>query len=85
MKQKDFDDEGADLSDKYWNECDSYGWVNRIAFEVHVQDVMLNVGTKYGKTMSKDGLQLPCSLEELGCNNTETLMHTHGTPLTSAY
>ena len=28
VKQKDFDDNGADLSDKYRNECDSYGWLN---------------------------------------------------------
>ena len=29
VKYKDFGDDGADLSDKYRNECDSYGWVNR--------------------------------------------------------
>ena len=56
VKDKDFDDEGADLSDKYRNECDKYGWVNRKTFE--------------GKVMSKDGLQLPCPLEELGCDTT---------------
>ena len=27
VKHKDFDDDGADLSDKYRNECDSYGWI----------------------------------------------------------
>ena len=68
MNYKDFDDDGADLSDKYRNECDSYGWVNRKTFEGHVQDVVLEVRTKDGKVMSKDGLQLPCHLEELGCD-----------------
>ena len=33
VKQKDFDDNGTDLSKKYRNECDSYGWVNRKTFE----------------------------------------------------
>ena len=70
MIQKDFDDEGADLSDKYRNECDSYGWVNRKTIEGHVQDVTLEVRTKDGKVMSKDGLQLSCPLEELGCDTT---------------
>ena len=59
-----------DLSDKYRNECDSYGWVNCEIFEVHVQDVVLEVRTENGKVMSKDGLQLPCPLEELGCDTT---------------
>ena len=31
---------------------------------------MLKVRTKDGKVMSKDGLQLPCPLEELGCDTT---------------
>ena len=66
-KQKDFDADRADLSDKYRNERDSYGWVNRKIFEGHVQDVVLKVRTKDGKVMSKDELQLPCPLEELGC------------------
>ena len=70
VKHKDFDEDGADLSDKYRNECDSYGWVNRRTFEVHVQDVVLKVRTKDGKVMSKDGLQLPCPSEELGCSTT---------------
>ena len=70
VKQKDFDNDGADLSDKYRKECDSYGWVNRKTFEGHVQDVVLKVRTKDGKVMSKDGLQLPCPLEELGCDTT---------------
>ena len=51
-------------------ECDSYGWVNRKTFGGHVQDVTSKVRTKDGKVMSKDGLQLPCPLEELGCNTT---------------
>ena len=46
------------------------GWVNRKTFEDYVQDVMLKVLTKDGKVMSKGGLQLPCPLEELGCNTT---------------
>ena len=70
VKHKDFDDDGADLSDKYRKECDSYGWVNCKTFEGHVQDVVLKVRTKDGKVMSKDGLQLPCPLEELGCDTT---------------
>ena len=48
------------------DECGSYGWINRKTFEGHVQDVVL----KDGKVMSKDGLQLPCPLEELGCDRT---------------
>ena len=68
VKQKDFEDDGADLGDKNRNECDSYGWVNRKAFEGHVQDVVLKVLTKGGKVMSKDGIQLPCPLEELECD-----------------
>ena len=70
VEHKDFDDDGADLSDKYINECDSYGWVNRKTFEGHVQDVVLKVRTKDVKVMSKDVLQLPCPLEELGCDTT---------------
>ena len=57
VKQKEFDDDGADLSDKYRTECDSYGWINRKTFEGHVQDVVIKVRTKDGKAMSKDGLQ----------------------------
>ena len=70
VKQNCFDDAGADLSDKYRNECNSYGWVNRMTFEGHVQDVVHKVSTKNGKVMSKDGLQSPCPLEELGCDTT---------------
>ena len=70
VKQTDFYDDGADLSDKYRNECDSNGWVKRKTFEGHVQGLVLEVRTKDGKVMSKDGLQLPCSLEGLGCNTT---------------
>ena len=70
VKHKDFDGDGADLSDKDRNECDSYGWVSRKTFEGHVQDVVLKVRTKDGKVKSKDGLQLPCLLEELGCDTT---------------
>ena len=68
VKHKHFDDDGADLSDKYKNEFDSYGWVNRTTFEGHVQDVVLKVRTKDGKVISEDGLQLPFPLEELGCD-----------------
>ena len=60
----------ADLRDKYRNECDSYGWINCKTFESHVQDVVLKVRTKDGKDMSKDGLQLPRPLEDLGCDTT---------------
>ena len=70
VKRKDFDDDGADLSNKYRNECESYGWTNRKTFEGHVQDVVLKVRTKAGKVMSKDGLQLPCPLEDLECDTT---------------
>ena len=31
---------------------------------------MIKVRTKDGKVMSKDGLQLPCPLEDLGCDTT---------------
>ena len=70
VNQKNFDTDGADLSDKYKKESDSYGWVNRTTFEGHKEDVVLKVRTKDGKVMSKDGLQLPCPLEELGCDTT---------------
>ena len=70
VKHEDFDDNGADLSDKYWNECDSYGWVDRKTFESHVQDIVLKERNKDGKLMNKDGLQLPCPLEELGSDTT---------------
>ena len=56
------------MSDKYRNECHSYGWVNRKTFEGHVKDVVLKVSTKDGKVMSKDGLHLPCPSDELGCD-----------------
>ena len=69
-KNKVSDDDAADLSDKYRNESDSYGWVNRKTFEGHVQDVVLRVRTKDGNVVSKNGLQLPCPLEELGCDTT---------------
>ena len=67
VKRKDFNDNGADFSNNYRNECDLYGWVNRQTFGGHVQDVTLKVRTKDGKVMSKDGLQLPCHLEDFGC------------------
>ena len=70
VKPKYFDDDGANLSDKYRKECNSYGFVNRKTFEGHVQDVVLKVRTEDGKVTSKDGLQLPCPLEELGCDTT---------------
>ena len=68
VKQKDFDNDRADLSDEYRNESDSYEWVNRKTFEGHVQDVGLKVRTKDGMVMSKDGLQFPYPLEKLGCD-----------------
>ena len=58
-KIKDFDNDGADLSDKYTSQCDSYGWVNRKTFEGHVRDVVLEIRNKDGQVMSEDGLQLP--------------------------
>ena len=70
MKQKDFKDIGADLSEKYRNDCYSDGWVNGKTFEGHVQDVTLKVRTRDGLVMSKDGLQLPCFLGEGGCDTT---------------
>ena len=70
VKQKDYDEKGADLSDKNRNECDSNGWVNSKTFDGHVKDGTLKVRTKDGKIMSKDGLQLPCTLEELECDTT---------------
>ena len=70
VEHKDFDDDGADLIDKYRKECHSYGWINCETFESNVQDVLIKVRTKDGKVMGKDGLQLPCPLEELGCDTT---------------
>ena len=32
VKHKDFDDVGAEISEKYRNECDSFGWINRKTF-----------------------------------------------------
>ena len=43
VKHKDFDDDGMDLSDKYGNERDLYGWVNRETFEGHKKDVALKI------------------------------------------
>ena len=77
VKYKDFDGDGADLSDKYRNESNSYRWVNRKTFEGHVQDVVLKLRTKDGKVMNKDGLQLPCTLEELGCDTTSFDPHAY--------
>ena len=70
VKHKVYDDDGVDLSDKYRNDCDSYGWVNCKTFEGHAQDVVLKVRTKDDKVLSKDRLQLLCPLEELGCDTT---------------
>ena len=70
VKPKDFDDDEADPRDKYRNECDSDGWVNRETFEGHGQDVVFKRRTKDGKVVSKNGLQLPCPLVELGCDTT---------------
>ena len=52
VKHKDFDDDGADLSDKYRSECDSYAWVNRKTFEGHVQ-VYKTLCSKYALKMVK--------------------------------
>ena len=70
VKHKDCDNDGADLSDKNRNQCDPYRWINRRTFEGHVQDVVPKVRTKDGKVVSKNGLQLACPLEELGCDTT---------------
>ena len=70
VKQVDFDNNGADLSDKYKNEINSYGWVYRKTFKGQVQDVVLKIRTSDGKNMSKDGLQLPCPSEERDCETT---------------
>ena len=67
---KGFDENGADLNNKYRNECDSDGWLNRKTFEGHVQDVVLKVRTRDGKVISKSGLHLPCPLEKRECDNT---------------
>ena len=77
VKHKDFDEDGTDLNDKYRNEWDPYGWMNRKTFEGHVQDVLLKVRTKDGKVMSKDGLHLPCPLEDLGCDTTSVDPYTY--------
>ena len=70
VKQKAFDGNGADLSDNYRIEFDSYGWVTCKTFEGHLQDVVPKVRIKDVKVMSKSGLQLPCSREEHGCDTT---------------
>ena len=86
VKQKDFDSDGADLSDKYKNECDSYGWANRKTFESHVQDVVLKVRTEDGKVMSKGDYNYYALRKNLGAILPHsTLMHTHGKPQTFAY
>ena len=77
VKHKDFEEDGADLSNKHRNECDSYGWINRKTFDCHVQDVVFKVRTKDGKVMSKDGLQPPCPLEQLGCDTTSFDPYAH--------
>ena len=86
VKHNGFDDDGADLSDQYRIECDSFGWVNRKTFEGHVQGVLLKVRTKDGKVMSKGGLHLPFPWKNLGAMLPHlTLMHTLWTSLTIAY
>ena len=70
VKQKDCDDNGADLRDKYRNECNSCEWLNRKTFEGHVQDITLKERTKDCRVMSKDELQLPFPLQHLGCDTT---------------
>ena len=86
VRQEDFDDNEADLSDKYRNKCNSYEWVNRKTFEGHVQDVVLEVRSTDGNVMSKNGLQWPCPLENLVVTLIHsTHMHSHGTPRTIAY
>ena len=85
VKQKDFDNDGADLSDKYRNECDSCGWVSRKKFEGHIQDVVFKVRTKDGKVMNRNGLHLRALWKNLDAILPHsTLMHTYGTPLTIA-
>ena len=69
-KKTDFKDNRADLSDNYRIEFDSNGWRNGKTFEGHVQDVVLEIRTKDGKVMSKDGLQIPCLLVKIGCDTT---------------
>ena len=58
VKQNDFDDKGADLSNKNRNECDSLEWLSHKTFEGHVQDFILNVRTMDVKVMKKGGLQI---------------------------
>ena len=70
VKQKEFDKNGADLSDNYKIECDSLRWVNRKTFQGHVEDFTPKIATMDGKVMRKDGLQLPCPQEELRCDTT---------------
>ena len=77
VNQNKFDDNGADLSNKYRNFCDSYEWVNRKTFESQVQDAVLKVRSKDAKVMSKGILQLPCPLEELGCDSTSFDPHAY--------
>ena len=45
VKHQYFDDDVAEISDKYRNECDSYGWINCKTFEGHVQGVVFKVRT----------------------------------------
>ena len=49
VKQKDFDEKGADLPNRYQYDCNSDRWVNRKTFDGHVQDVTLKVRSKDAK------------------------------------
>ena len=90
VKHKDFDDDGAEVSDKYRNECGSYGWVNRKTFEGHAQahktlclKYVLKMAKLWAKTDYYNYHNFWNSLDATHPHLTRT--HTHGTLLTNEY
>ena len=66
-----------DASDEYRNECDGKGWITRDTFPSHMQTTTLKVTLENGKVLSDTGLNLPCALEELGCETTSLDPYTY--------
>ena len=60
----------GDADDTFKNECDGFEWIEKDAFETHIQDITLNVKLRDGTIMNRNGQPLPCKLDELGCDST---------------
>ena len=56
--------------DDYRNEWDGKAWITRDTFLPHMQTTTLKATLENGRVLSETGLNLPCALEELGCETT---------------